>query len=883
MQGQQGKPLESHTALELALLVDGLLVSSFGLPRRNDREGQLAKCFEDASMDGKLVASLKTAEAMDGMLTQLCIDKQLRPRVFKGVQWALRDLCGISEPVGDINSESTAEAATLVPDVAPANHLPGARASKVAQDTPTPKNVCQQRNKTVAAHAGDDARQEASQEQIRLAFAMLVLKAHSRYLCFIQEELRQQFEQRNRSELRRNVSCSGSRCAPVIRRIQRQCAKLGRERDALAKRRQGISQSLSRSCPYFAAKTCPHGHRGRGCPHGLHQVPCMPHHDRVLVEASPAKKAMVQTLLGFGEKYYKLVNAWQVCNARLTHFFEQARSKLSQELQRPSDMIDAFYGLGSTAGGGENLKRLLLSGFRGARDPYFSKNPVVVLKQESGLVVLCKLLLGEEGRHHRLLNTYYELSGEALSSGFVLPMFLVQLLPGKSLVAGLIREAMWCASTLAIQCPGGLQPCPAARRKCAEPGSTSSRERVSTLTQYLWVGWLHPRLVEDTDAELVEDVQEFLASAPVTLSVEKVIPDRHGASIGAFVQLAAPGLSMVELDALAAYPYRGLFKITVEDASPPRPDTSDRRLCPRLLGQERYCRGWNIQGHFEWYNSCRHAHPVEYWPTLGAEVTTEEVNGAKLEELRSKLQRYALRSGESREDVVFKQPRLIRVQRIRNAALEELYQSRRLALQELFGCSILELELWHGTSGDVIEEVLHHGLQPPSDTHASPDCPRSGGGRHLRTTICGNDCQHCRRPHLWRRCHMFGLGIYLADLAFKSHAYTQPVPRFAPSRVGGTTSQQMVYSLLRCQVCLANPYLIAAKRTLEALHDACSCRDPGDEVINAPEAWSNNAGHDAYFVRGTTSGSGVSVGFNEYILFHPYQALPVYRVDYVLD
>merc|ERR1712241_532348 len=67
-----------------------------------------------------------------------------------------------------------------------------------------------------------------------------------------------------------------------------------------------------------------------------------------------------------------------------------------------------------------------------------------------------------------------------------------------------------------------------------------------------------------------------------------------------------------------------------------------------------------------------------------------------------------------------------------------------------------------------------HGLQPPSDTQASESCPVSGG-KGLCTTLCDNTCVHCTQKHEWDRCHMFGLGIYLADMAQKSHRYvSQP-------------------------------------------------------------------------------------------------------------
>merc|ERR1712139_217064 len=71
-----------------------------------------------------------------------------------------------------------------------------------------------------------------------------------------------------------------------------------------------------------------------------------------------------------------------------------------------------------------------------------------------------------------------------------------------------------------------------------------------------------------------------------------------------------------------------------------------------------------------------------------------------------------------------------------------------------------------------LPELLTHGLQPPADTKPSDSCPKSGG-KGLCTTLCSSSCRHCRTPHAWDKCHMFGLGVYLADLAQKSHRYVR--------------------------------------------------------------------------------------------------------------
>merc|ERR1719188_890644 len=138
--------------------------------------------------------------------------------------------------------------------------------------------------------------------------------------------------------------------------------------------------------------------------------------------------------------------------------------------------------------------------------------------------------------------------------------------------------------------------------------------------------------------------------------------------------------------------------------------------------------------------------------------------------------------------------RVVGVQRIQNLALEKLYDERRRFIHEKQGFAV-EKELWHGTSCEALPTLLTHGLQPPSDTRPSDDCALSGG-KGLCTSLCGTDCSHCKEPHNWNKCHMYGLGVYLADLAQKSHRYVREPE-------GGRT-----YVMIRCSVILGNPFLI---------------------------------------------------------------------------
>lgn len=237
-------------------------------------------------------------------------------------------------------------------------------------------------------------------------------------------------------------------------------------------------------------------------------------------------------------------------------------------------------------------------------------------------------------------------------------------------------------------------------------------------------------------------------------------------------------------------------------------------------------------------------------------------------------------------------PRIIAVHRVVNSTLERLYEERQGFLKDKHGF-VVEKELWHGTNCKALPELLAGGLQPPSDTRPSEACPRSGG-KGLCTTLCGTDCPHCVEPHVWGRCHMYGLGIYLADMAQKSHRYVRepalesdPLAAASPGgrHASDSSRTRRVYSMLRCRVCLGNPYLIEGNLLkAEAMHNVCWSEDPSNMLESCAEEWSVAKGHDSFFIRGQAGSqkAGLGVHNNEYVVFQPYQILPLYRVDYVL-
>merc|ERR1711881_537261 len=64
-------------------------------------------------------------------------------------------------------------------------------------------------------------------------------------------------------------------------------------------------------------------------------------------------------------------------------------------------------------------------------------------------------------------------------------------------------------------------------------------------------------------------------------------------------------------------------------------------------------------------------------------------------------------------------------------------------------------------------------------------------------------------------------------------------------------SSQRVYSMLRCRVCLGNPYLVEGNLLkADAMHDLCWCQYPGEFLECVAEDWSISKGHDSFYVKG---------------------------------
>jgi len=645
-------------------------------------------------------------------------------------------------------------------------------------------------------------------------------------------------------------------------------------------------------CALFPMGACPfdaYGPEGR-CPRGRHGEPPVPHQDEVLARVSRAKMRLIQQKWADAGGRRELVNAWQIRNPRLEVLFRASECDFAAALGHSSDVIDGWHGTSEA-----NVLSIAVSGFDPKRrsgqvfgtGEYFAKNPTVSISYAQGgsFMFLCKLLLGAADLDHTWASgpQYYILKQRDCRIQ-ALPLYVVQFAPSVQRLArwlqALPERGAQQPAGLAVRQRGGLEACEARR----------DAGMLAASTRHLWIGWLSPDLCHRDDDAVEEDAKEFLQG----LAVAQVLPERNGARVGAFVLLQEP-LSRSAYEVLRKRPYRGRFRISVDDQQPGNPRCKGK-VCPRLTGPSHYCRGWNIRGHHAWHWGCPFEHPDDQRATSGASYSLENLprESAKVDDIVTELARLVPFYS---SDGSCGHPRIISVQRIFNARLERLYEERRGFLEDKHGF-VVEKELWHGTSCKALPELLTHGLQPPSDMCPSDECPRSGG-RGLCTSLCGADCRHCVEPHCWDRCHMYGLGIYLADLAQKSHRYVRAAPTEVAAAGGAVTGlptplraadravaqARPVYSMLRCRVCLGNPYLIEGNLLSgSAMHDLCWCQNPSD-MLECSEEWSVARGHDSFFVRGLSGSqkAGLGVYNNEYIVFQPYQVLPLYRVDYTLQ
>jgi len=384
----------------------------------------------------------------------------------------------------------------------------------------------------------------------------------------------------------------------------------------------------------------------------------------------------------------------------------------------------------------------------------------------------------------------------------------------------------------------------------------------------LWMGLMY---AHNSDDQLERDVRVFLNHHAPDYTVGMKVQIVRGTFKKAHAVLSKPiPRELVHQLNTFLFNENGVeHRICVEDAA-----GSPAQKCPKFIAK--YCRGQNL----------RFTHPCWCWhpqrATDRAQYTLENIrlDGAKGNEIASKF----MASGPFHDG----NPRIVSIKAIKNDVLSGLHDEYRCYLAEKHREEPKVRELYHGTNNNICETLYQHGLQPPSDTAASDACPVSGG-KGLCTTLCNNDCQHCTEKHKWNRCHMYGLGIYLADMAQKSHRYvSQP---------------QMVQGRRRCRMIVCSVLGRAFKveghlKCADAMHDVptvralsadevdtmiepckVSCEPDGKMTLQVPAEKS-----DMMFVQGL--GGRVRPGFSvvnsEYIAYHPHQCLPKYEITYEL-
>eukprot|EP01006_Ploeotia_vitrea_P022062 TRINITY_DN54471_c0_g1_i1.p1 TRINITY_DN54471_c0_g1~~TRINITY_DN54471_c0_g1_i1.p1 ORF type:complete len:544 (+),score=72.91 TRINITY_DN54471_c0_g1_i1:202-1632(+) len=375
-------------------------------------------------------------------------------------------------------------------------------------------------------------------------------------------------------------------------------------------------------------------------------------------------------------------------------------------------------------------------------------------------------------------------------------------------------------------------------------------------TNQIWIGYLHPGR---DDTALQEHVKVFLDDC----KIDKIRIVHESFRRAAYVYLKEPITLEKVKEMNEVRKYLGKYTICVEDVQPKSPHFAEE-VCPRLKGRGRFCRAENIK-----YvkHGCYFQHPQVWKPTSFAEysMTPIPLDSAKGDEIVSDFMSTApFHNG---------RPKIIKIQKIVNNVLHHLYEQRKQYSESKHATGATEVELYHGTNCNILDYLYTHGLRPPSDIKASDKCPVSGK-KGLATTLCDNTCKFCTEKHEWSMCHMYGLGIYLADRADKSNRYVS-----APE-------SGKIYKMIKCRVSLGNSFLIEGHlKDGKALHDWCVCEDPSEHINFIRKVEWDVQDHDSFYVKGLGGNaiSGSSVVNSEYIVFTPFQCLPVYEISYTLN
>lgn len=574
---------------------------------------------------------------------------------------------------------------------------------------------------------------------------------------------------------------------------------------------------------------------------------------------------MLRKLWEEREGHRTIEQAWKVDNPLLAYKYQARKKELAQELGRQPDTLDGFHGthpdniLSICRGGFDRSKRGSAVGQIFGAGEYFAKCPNVSVGYCRGgeYMLVCRLTLGwesstqenKDGDHIWVPSTsYYVISSPAQ----VLPAYIVKFCAGgarNSELEQVLRSGRWTTMQRAA-----FKPVPR-NRPCVMSRPTAT---------VLWIGFLHAHL---SDESLEQDVRVFLRRhAPAHVAGLKVqIVKGTFKKAHAILTVPMPRELVHKLNTLPFVEDGKERTICVEDSH-----GSPEQKCPKFIAG--YCRGQNL----------RFTHPCWCWhekrrtESARYSLTRVSLHSAKGNEIASKFMASApFHDG---------YPEVLEVNAIHNPVLEKCHDEYREYLQTKHGEEPAVRELYHGTNNNILDVLYQHGLQPPSDTSPSDDCPVSGK-KGLCTTLCNNDCKFCTKKHEWSRCHMYGLGIYLGDLAQKSHRYcSQP-----ENRRGGRRRYRMIICSVLGKAFKLEGYL----RTDRSMHDVVNHRAiQEEELAEMIEPCHVQGGSDPMhvceksdllFVQGLGHAHcrpGFSVINSEYIAFHPHQCLPKYEIVY---
>lgn len=629
------------------------------------------------------------------------------------------------------------------------------------------------------------------------------------------------------------------------------------------------------------------GQRERNRTHqvrGRHDADTHPPPKGVTIErCTPSQFSDLSKLFEEREGSCDVEDAWKVDNPRLTWNFHQRRRQLEQLLGREPDELQGFHGTSP-----ENIIPICQDGFdrskRGSAvgqifgsGEYFAKSPDVSIAYCKGseYMLVCRLCLGIEssseengdGDHIWVPNrSYYVIA----SPSQILPLYIVKFAAPHFDCMLRLHMSVYGDSSKEIERP----KCDILERVLESGTWTTKRpEKIEPVPQnrmchmsrdsalVLWIGYLHAHL---HDEWLAEDVRKFITThAPDYIDGMKVqIVKGKFKKAHAVLAIPMPREIVHRLNKLPFIENGKKRTVCVEDAH-----GSPEQSCPKWIAG--YCRGQNLR----YTHPCWCSHPQR--ETERAHYTLDEISlsSAKGNEIVSKFlasAEYGFHDG---------MPEVVAVHAIRNEKLASCHEAYRKYLRQKHGDEPLVRELYHGTNNNILSTLCTHGLQPPSDCNASEACPVSGG-KGLTTSLCTNTCRHCTERHEWNRCHMFGLGIYLADLAAKSHRYCSQ-----PELVNGRRRFRMLVCSVLGRACKLEGHL----RKAEAMHDVPNARSLDMEELREMVEFCGDGNFseraeqsDLLFVQGLGRGCrpGFSVFNSEYIAFHPHQCLPKYEITY---